>query len=99
MEKTIRIEHLSGFAMLRGADHEQNKNKRTKTASDTLVIKAIGEGLTYINMYFFHTNSNTLSKQHRYVCRGVLKGQHGAVACLAAHPLGAYVVSGGHQRL
>ena len=60
-----------------------------------LVIKAIGEGLTYIKMYFFHTNSSSMSKQHRYVRRGVLKGQHGAVACLSAHPLGAYVASGG----
>ena len=77
--------------LLRGAE----KNERTKTTSDKLVIKAIAEGLTYIEMYFFHTNSNAMSKQHRYVRRGVLKGQHGAVACLAAHPLGAYVASGG----
>ena len=31
----------------------------------------------------------------RYTLRGFLEGQRGAVACIAAHPLGTYVACGG----
>ncbi|KAJ3990907.1 hypothetical protein F5050DRAFT_1906032 [Lentinula boryana] len=47
-------------------------------------------------MNVFRTNSNiTASEQQKYILRGVLKGQRGAVACLTTHPLGFFVASGG----
>ncbi|KAF5370955.1 hypothetical protein D9757_009869 [Collybiopsis confluens] len=47
-------------------------------------------------MKFFRSDSVPVSSEHhRYTLRGILKGQHGAVACIAAHPLGTFVASGG----
>ncbi|KAF5351481.1 hypothetical protein D9757_012881 [Collybiopsis confluens] len=47
-------------------------------------------------MKFFGSSSVSLSSEHhRYALRGLLKGQHGAVSCVATHPLGTFVASGG----
>ena len=37
----------------------------------------------------------TKSENHSYTLRALLRGQEGAVACLAAHPLGTHVACGG----
>ena len=38
------------------------------------------------------------SKQKKYVLRTLLPGQRGAVACLAAHPMGTHIACGGESR-
>lgn len=37
----------------------------------------------------------TTSEQKKYTLRTLLEGQSGAVACVAAHPLGTHVACGG----
>ncbi|KAJ3709437.1 hypothetical protein C8R42DRAFT_649379 [Lentinula raphanica] len=46
-------------------------------------------------MNIFQASNAITSEQHKYSLRGVLRGHYGAVACIAAHPLGFYLASGG----